>query len=59
MTRKHFKAIASAVHENLIKELPNERFVVQRFINEIARVCKEDNKNFDRMRFIFACEEGE
>jgi hypothetical protein len=55
MTRKHFKAMAEAfasIKPNVSADgLPVWRTAVQ----NMADLCKKDNPNFDRLRFLDAC----
>ena len=57
MTRKDYVKIARVMKDNTNKKLEmcntlNKRNV----INELCIVFKEDNRNFDKYRFIEACE---
>jgi len=49
MTRKHFVAIAEAISK--IANLKERKATAQK----MARVCKKQNKLFDRKRFYAAC----
>lgn len=49
MTRKDYKIIAKAIAKADCKEA---------LVNELCRVFKEDNPNFDAYKFCLACERG-
>lgn len=49
MTKKHFERLARAV--STIKDLVERK----RLAEEIAGVCVENNKRFNRKRFLQAC----
>jgi len=51
MSRKHFKAFAEAIASVDIDK--NERATL---VNLIGKVCADENKNFDWMKFGEACE---
>ncbi len=47
MTRKHFRELAEMLYTlNASTEL----------INQMANFCAKQNRNFDRQRFLAACE---
>ena len=57
MTRKDYIKIAKIIKDNTNKKLEmcntlNKRNV----INELCIMFKEDNNNFDKARFVDACE---
>lgn len=63
MTKKHYTAIARAIHGNSTtaedaKELHGKNIsVILRtdLIEELSEIFAEDNSNFDENRFIDAC----
>jgi hypothetical protein len=58
LTRKHFKALASilAEHANCAPDLD---LCVQGIREDIASYCARENPNFDRARFMAACQGSE
>ena len=66
MTRKHFQALAQALHdarplltdkEHMPETLKaREHWAV--CVDRIADVCAETNSRFDRIKFVDACEWG-
>ena len=63
MTRKHFIKLADAIKENILYK-PNDKDYepiavdLRGLIDSIAYVCRCDNNNFDKGRFIAYIEEG-
>lgn len=60
MTRKHFQALAKALHklklDSIDRSGPNMvECSFDDVANCIANVCETHNPNFDRARFIEAC----
>ena len=53
MSKKHFTAIAQAfaAHRD---EVPADAF--RALVAEVASVCQQTNSNFNRARFVAACE---
>lgn len=53
MSKKHFTAIAKtfAAHRD---EIPADAF--RALVADVAAVCAQTNPNFDRARFVAACE---
>ena len=57
MTRKHFIKLADAIKENILYD-PNNKQAKPKdvdlngLIDSIAYVCRCDNGNFDKQRFI-------
>lgn len=63
MTKKHFRALATAMHELKGNKATEERPVCeyaqwQLTCIKIADVCASQNPRFDRDKFITACENG-
>ena len=65
MTRKHFIKLADAIKENILYD-PNNKQEKPKdvdlcgLIDSIAYVCRCDNNNFDKQRFInYINERGE
>lgn len=55
MSRKHYKAIAAVIKEN-VDAFDNAGYIAARNIgNSIADICAEDNPNFNRAKFLQAC----
>lgn len=60
MTKKHFRALAKALHEvktSLVNE-GEETHTWDRLINAVADVCYSQNPRFRREQFLYACEHG-
>ena len=57
MTKKHFEALADA----LSKSRPIESIALAQWdqsVRDVARVCADSNSQFDRDKFVEACEWG-
>lgn len=54
MTKKHFKAMATAFNTYRGFDAHSESMRKQLAI-EMATICKNDNSNFDRTKFLQAC----
>tara|TARA_R100000541_G_scaffold44651_1_gene51733 strand:+ start:687 stop:905 length:219 start_codon:yes stop_codon:yes gene_type:complete len=58
LSRKHFEAIADGI-KNLMDcnyadlEFDNQPFI--NFVDDMCYMCRKDNPNFDRDKFIKAC----
>ena len=57
MTRKHFIKLADAIKENILfdpnnKQAKSKDVDLNGLIDSIAYVCRCDNGNFDKQRFI-------
>ncbi len=63
MSKKHFRALAQAFHNqylNFVVQCEEDvaRSVWRAMVNDTADVCAQCNPNFNRAKFIQACEEG-
>ena len=56
MTRKDYVKIAKAI-SNVPNSDDNERIWNNAVVDELCTIFKEDNPNFDRTRFLTACNE--
>jgi len=54
MTRKDYIKIARVINDNT-EEMLGERIIRWAFIRELCDVLKEDNPNFNSIRFKEAC----
>jgi hypothetical protein len=54
MTRKHFKQFAEVIKDNR-SNIKN----VDRLINDLSLIFMRDNSNFNKSRFVEACDERE
>ena len=54
MTRKDYIKIARVIKDN---KLNNTQYLIKdNLINDLCIVLKQDNNNFDKARFVEACE---
>ena len=57
MSRKDYIKLARIIKDNtLINNNLVEVMSKKRFIDDLCDILKQDNNNFDRLRFINACE---
>lgn len=56
MTRKHFNAIAETIRYQASVSDAGERRVIANLAAELAGTLAQFNPNFNRSRFIAACE---
>ena len=58
ITKKHYVKIAKAINENTAIGDPLESVTVVKgsLVDELCAIFEEDNPNFDRARFITACD---
>lgn len=54
MTKKHYEAIAKILNSHFLRTADKENLRVLAIAEEIAEVCKQDNANFDSIRFMSA-----
>lgn len=62
LSKEHYKAIAEIISRNTIVDLKNKEYISKkhlsyRIIEELCIYFKEDNTNFNREKFINACNE--
>ena len=57
MTRKDYIQLARIIKDNKLYTNNSTRKILKfdSFINDLSDVLKQDNINFDRLRFIDAC----
>ena len=57
MSRKHYVQLARIIKDNKLYTNNSTRKILKfdSFINDLSDVLKQDNNNFDRLRFIDAC----
>ena len=56
MTRKHFRALATIIQENIRSEgYSDYRIHYNRFINDLCTFLRRENPRFDVAKFIEAC----
>jgi len=59
MTKKHFRALAEALHRTRPENKRGKAWGTWLYtVQEVGYVCKRDNYNFDWNRFMDACENG-
>ena len=56
MTRKHFKEIAEAIKENTMRDT-QPILNKETLINDLSLIFIRDNSNFNKSRFVDACDE--
>ena len=56
MTKKDYVKIAKIIKDSTKYGLKEDVLPKDYFINKISRMFKEDNSNFDKYRFIDACD---
>ena len=57
MTRKDYIKIAKAINGSTSLNLSDEIVLKNNLISELCVIFEEDNPNFDRTRFLTACNE--
>ena len=59
LSRKHFEAIADGIQHLAVAhtrgELEFDKQPLVDFIDDMCYMCRQDNPNFDRDKFIKAC----
>ena len=57
LSRKYYKMIAQVIKDNKIYSNNSTRKIIKMdsLINDLSNEFKRDNNNFDRYRFIDAC----
>ena len=55
LSRKHYKMIAKAIKDSIIKTNDNIHINKASLINDLNEIFYRDNNNYDDRRFIEAC----
>tara|TARA_Y100001963_G_scaffold2769_1_gene3714 strand:+ start:566 stop:745 length:180 start_codon:yes stop_codon:yes gene_type:complete len=57
MSRKDYIKLARIIKDNSVSDNELIRYIAKdSFIDDLCDILKQDNNNFDRLRFINACE---